>query len=41
MEQNKNGAKVKSFILRNNTYLILLVLFIVCSLVSKDFFDIE
>ena len=41
MEQNKNGAKVKSFILRNNTYLILLVLFIVCSLVSKDFLTLN
>ena len=41
MEQNKNGAKVKSFILRNNTYLILLVLFIVCSLVSKDFLTLK
>lgn len=41
MEQNKNGAKVKSFILRNNTYLILLVLFIVCSLGVKRLFDIE
>ena len=41
MEQNKNGTKIKSFILRNNTYLILLVLFIVCSLVSKDFLTLN
>lgn len=40
-EKNKSNFSVKNFILKNNTYLILLVLFIICSVVSKDFLTLS
>ena len=40
-EKGKSTFSVKNFILKNNTYLILLVLFIVCSIVSRDFLTLS
>lgn len=41
MEKSRKTSKAVAFLLRNNTYFILLILFVICAAVSKDFLTLS